>query len=365
MSSSGSLLGLRLLQLVRPLLIIAVLRYFDVGMAAQYVAMLGVYVIALELYNVVAPSDRLYLPESSEGDLKAVVRHRVRYAALIAPLSVLVMVQWVGLSWVDATILAALCCLNAFSTALSAYLYGRVPAQALRMAEVASWVVQVAAVLLLLLGHSVLWGFVTYALEQAVRAALLASAFERGTAGSQDAGRSTAAPAGHASASSMVLEGLTLTVANHVHRIPFVVAVGQVDPLFVVAAQVSAAVYNMLIGVASRIPVPARYGAYLAIALALIAGVLLADRWMDASRLQLLVQTCLLCSLAVVHGAVMTHIPGQSGMVSHRGSRWFLMGGLMAVIGLGATLSPVAFLGSPLVLVLAGLVFSRRNHAKV
>jgi hypothetical protein len=362
MSSSRSLLGLRLLQLVRPILIIAALRYFDVGTAAQYVAMLGVYVIALELYNVVAPSDRLYLPESSGTHLMAVVRHRAKYAALIAPVSALVMVQWVGLSWVDAAILALLSCLNAFSTALSAYLYGRVPAQALRMAEVASWGVQALAVLLLLLGDSVLWGFVTYALEQTVRAALLAWSCERGLL-LRDSGQSAAAQADKPSASSMALEGLTLTMSNHVHRVPFVVAVGQVDPLFVIAAQVSAAVYNVLIGVSSRMAVPTRYGLYLATALGLMVCLWLTGHLADP-RLRLLLQTCLLCALAILHGAVMTHIPGQGGMVAHHCSRWFLIGGLMAVIGLGSALSPVVFLGSPLVLILAGMIFSR-HHAKV
>lgn len=363
MSSSRSLLGLRLLQLVRPVLIIAALRYFDVGMAVQYVAMLGVYVIALEVYNVVAPSDRLYLPESSAVDLLAVMRRRTQYAALVVPMSALVMVVWVGLSWASAGILAFLSCLNAFSTALSAYLYGRVPARALRMAEVASWLVQLTAVLLLLLGGSVLWGFVAYALEQTVRAALLAWFCERDT-WLRDRKLPTGAQTDKQSVSAMALEGLTLTAANHVHRIPFVVAVGQVDPLFVLAAQVSAAVYNVLIGVSSRLPVPARYGLYLMIAVGLIAGFLLAGHVTD-HRLRLLGQTGLLCVLAVLHGAVMTHIPGQAGMVTHGVSRWFLIGGLMAVIGLGATLSPVAFLGSPLVLILAGMIFSRRRDAKV
>jgi hypothetical protein len=363
MSSSRSLLGLRLLQLVRPVLIIAALRYFDVGMAAQYVAMLGVYVIALEIYNVVAPSDRLYLPESSVADLVAVVRRRAQYAALVVPISALVMVVWVGLSWVVAGILAFLSCLNAFSTALSAYLYGRVPARALRVAEVASWLVQLAAVLLLLLGGSVLWGFVAYALEQTVRAAFLAWFCERGTL-LQDHRLSTGAQTSMQSVSAMALEGLTLTAANHVHRVPFVVAVGQIDPLFVVAAQVSAAVYNVLIGVSSRLPVPARYGLYLVAALGLIAGFLLAGH-LTAPRLRLLAQTGLLCALAVLHGGVMTHIPGQAGMGAYRGSRWFLIAGLAAVIGVGSTLSHVAFLASPLVLILAGMIFSRRSHAKV
>lgn len=363
MASSTSLLGLRVLQLARPILIIAALRYFDVGTAAQYVAMLGVYVIALEIYNVVAPSDRLYLPESSVTHLMAVARRRMQYAALIAPVSGLVMVQWIGLVWTDAAILALLSCLNAFSTALSAYLYGRVPAQALRMAEIASWAMQLAAVSMLLLGGSVLWGFVVYALEQVVRAAVLAWACEPGTLSRRE-NPATSIPSGMSSASSMALEGLILTVANHVHRVPFVVTVGLVDPLFVIAAQVSAAVYNVLIGMSSRMVIPARYTLYLVAALMLIGCLWLAGHVPDAS-IRLFVQTGLLCGLALLHGAVMTQIPGQAGMASYRPSRWAILGGLAAVICLGSTLSPVAFLGSPLVLILAGMVFSRRSHAKV
>lgn len=69
-SSSRSLLGLRLLQLARPFLVILVLRIVDVELAARYVALLGVYVIALEIYNIVAPSDRLYLAEAGVADLR-------------------------------------------------------------------------------------------------------------------------------------------------------------------------------------------------------------------------------------------------------------------------------------------------------
>ena len=130
-----------------------------------------------------------------------------------------------------------------------------------------------------------------------------------------------------------------------------------------IAAQVSAAVYNVLIGVSSRMAVPTRYGLYLATALGLMVCLWLTGHLADP-RLRLLLQTCLLCALAILHGAVMTHIPGQGGMVAHHGSRWFLIGGLMAVIGLGSALSPVVFLGSPLVLILAGMIFSR-HHAKV
>lgn len=362
-SSSRSLLGLRLLQLARPFLVILVLRIVDVELAARYVALLGVYVIALEIYNIVAPSDRLYLAEACVADLRVVLRRRAQYAAVIVPLSAWVLVRWVDQPWPAALLLALVSCANGFATALAAYLYARVPGRVLRTAEGLSWSVQLAAIALLLVGGHLLIGFVVYALEQTVRAAWLAGAAEPGTLRPRSGNTPPAPDAGH-SVTALAIEGVTLTTANHIHRVPFVVAVGHIDPLFVVAAQVSAAVYNVLIGLSSRLVVPARHGLYVLMALALIGAVVVAQALGDV-RARLCVQTVLLCALAVLHGAVMTHIPGQRGIVARPLTRALLLGGLATVIVTGATLSPAAFLFSPVVLALAGFVHARLNHAKV
>ena len=355
----NGLLGVRLVQLVRPLLVVFILRVINFETAAQYVALLGIYVIALEAYNIIAPSDRLYMSESGISDLRLILKRRLQAAALIAPASAVTIAIGLALPWTVACAITTTALANAFATAAGSYFYGRADLTPLCLAEALSWLLQLAAVLLMLIGGQIVFGFIVYSLDQLLRVAVLSLLASR--AALSERGIHNDAPRALV---PLAFEGAILTVSNHIHRLPFVISPGVVDPAFVIAAQVSGAVYNVLMGISARKQVTPRYRLYL-IGMLVAIGSFGAAQMVSASWVRISVQTGVLCVLAVLHGAVMTRLPGASGVIASRRSRVVIVCGFLMVIIVGSFLSPLAFLGSPVVLALAAMASVRTPNEKI
>lgn len=364
LGGSLPLMSLRLLQLARPFLLVLVLRFTDKDIAAHYAALLGVYVITLELFNVVAPTDRLYLPESTWADLRAVLRRRAIFAPLLSTGAWIALTVWGNMTVMQALVLALAGFGNSLAVAVSSAFYGRVRMARLAQAEAASWVTQGLSLGAFLAGWPIVVGFLIYISEQVSRAIVLAHktlatlrlADSGFLAGVEDKSRH--------SVGVMLAEGATVTAANHIHRVPFVLYPGVVDPIFLIGVQASSAVYNLLMGMASRLRMPVKPLLGLAVSLIAAAGVVLASG-IGEGFWRLSVQTCLICLLAVIHGVQMTHVPGPAGVALATVPRLVLTGGLAAIAVAGSLVGPAFFLLSPAVLSLSllSLGISSRDRA--
>lgn len=352
-------LGVRLVQLVRPLLVIFILRAVSFDIAVQYVALLSVYVIALEVYNLIAPSDRLYMPESGVSDLRLILKRRLQAAAVVVPASAVAVALWLGLPWAVACAITMTALANAIATAVGSYLYGRAELNPLCLAEALSWPLQLVAVLLILTGNQIVLGFIVYSLDQLLRVAVLTLLGGRASLTDRDIHNH-----GPNAVMPLAFEGVILTVSNHIHRLPFLISPGAVDPVFIIAAQMSGAVYNMLIGISARKLIRPKYGLSL-IGMLIAIGFFGAAQLVLAGWVRVSVQTGALCLLAALHGAVMTRLPGASGVIASHRSSLVLVCGLMTIVIVGSFLSPLAFLGSPVVLAIAAMVSVRTTYEKI
>jgi hypothetical protein len=88
---------LKIIQLLKPIIILLFLRWLGFDVAVEYVFLSSVYIIYLELINVFAPTDRLYLSSSSQRDLMDKIRYRYIINFIFFPFLILFLFDKVSL----------------------------------------------------------------------------------------------------------------------------------------------------------------------------------------------------------------------------------------------------------------------------
>ena len=366
MTSATYLFKLRLVQLARPLVFIVLLRYIDFGLASDYATLLSAYIISTEIYNVLAPSDRLFLPSASISEASHILSRRLFYIIYVAPITIVILHQTIALSLAESFLISALSALTALSIVLTAYLNSKVSGKTLLFAELFSWTIQIFALAIIALPKNAVAGFAIYATEALFRAAIYCisnktrlqaqSLFVQLISTSKSFGISNRSLA-------LLGEGATLTFANQIPRIPFITAAGTVDPIYMIAAQLSAASYNLLITISSKIKIPTPNPVFLIISL-LTATAFISISSQFNSPLLYIINNFLLYGLAALHGWAMIQIPGPQGISSHKKSRAILLALLLITTILGIYSSPAVFLFSPAALIVAALIHKRYRHAE-
>ncbi len=367
MTSASYLFKLRLLQLARPLIFIVILRYVDYGLASYYTTLLSAYIISTEIYNVLAPSDRLFLSSALISDAAHIAQRRYLYIFFVAPITTLLLSYTTELSLIESILISTLSALTSISIVLIAYFNSKASGKTLIFAEIISWLTQLSALLVIIKTQNTTAGFILYAAEIFFRSIIYCRPNETKLEARKIFEHFQGLPINFGiinKSLSLFSEGATLTFANQIPRLPFLTSPESIDPIYMIAAQLSAASYNLLISISSKVKIPAPSTMSLAMSF-IIATAFIAISEAQTSIFLYIANNILLFVLAALHGWTMIQIPGPHGIGSDKSSRAMLLGLLFFTTLLGIYLSPAVFLFSPAALTVAALFHKRHRHAKL
>ena len=319
---------------------------------------LSSYVICVELFNVIAPSDRLFFVQSKSSDLFSILSKRLNHSLLLVPACYLFVSYFSHLDVFESALFAILCFMNALAICLSSFYLGRVHSSILFAAEMMGIIIHFLCFLAMIMGFSVFVVFVLYVCEQMLRAAVFASAGSQGfTAKAAKASLKLST----ISSRSLLLEGVTVTTANYSTRLPFITHSSAIDPIFVLAAQASSATYGLMIGLSSKFKL--KVNANLNLATCLVLPVLfLACSAIEIPIVALIMQLIVLLILAFINGMQMTLVPGSDGFAGIPRARRNLVIGLIVAGGSGWAVSPIFFLFLPAVLACVAFIELRNGR---
>jgi hypothetical protein len=329
----------RAIGILRPALLLIVVRSVSLEDARVYAAILSRYVIGTEIYNLLFPTDGLYKKGATVGEAAALAVHRLRIAAPVWLASLIVLVVLSG-DPVQSLMVSCASLLSALAVPFYGYAFPRLPLRRTAFLECAFHLLAAGALALWLVQGS-LWPVLVFTLLEMPLKGVAVVLMDRTAlaAGMRAAWRSRPHRLGRAVLDG-VKTGFPITLANYFFRIPFAVPLpsGVLDPLFLLCAQAINALYNLVLVVhAERVLALVRRLSAVSLALGLLLA-LIALASGHAGRLD--VQFVIVGAFALPYAVWLSALSGAGGLLCNVRYRLAVIAGLGAVLGVAAALDP-------------------------
>lgn len=329
----------RAVGILRPAILLIVVRSLSLEDARVYAAILSRYVIGTEIYNLLFPTDGLYKKGASIGEAAALAVHRLRIAVpvWIASMAILTVLSDDPL---QAAMVSCAALLSALAVPFYGYAFPRLPLRHTAVLECSFHLLAAGALAAWLVAGS-LWPVLVFTLlEMPLKGAAVILMDRTALADNlRAAWRSRPRHLGRA-----VLEGMKggfpLTLANYFFRVPFAVPFpsGALDPLFLLCAQAISALYNLVLVVHSeRVLSIVRRLSVCALAIGVVLALIaIASGHIDRLEVQFIVAG----AFALPYAVWLSALSGATGLLRSARYRLALVAGQAAVLGVAAALQP-------------------------
>jgi len=341
----------RIAQLARPLLFILILRAVDEGVASEFIKYIGLFVIILEIYNVILPTDRLYMINSTARDLYYILQGRLRVSVFLLPIGLFYSIIASKIELTNAFALNALILLSSLSICVFSYKYTRTSFKKLIHVEILSISLFILSFITLVFFNNMMAGLFLYFIELPVRSTLLLEGRIKSFIILIIKSRLLKFKQRRRFAGAE--EGVIVTSYNHVFRLPFTLPSSNLDPLYFIPAQLCSALYNVILSSRGH---PINFPPLLALILQIIMLLLI---WVISQTLdgisQIGANLGVLTVLAMIHSLQLIQVPGRTGIITNDVGKKILIFSMIAVVTSTALVNPMIVLAAPIILTVVNL----------
>lgn len=324
----------RVIGILRPILLLIAIRWLSMSDAITYVMVLSRYVICVEVYNVLFPTDGLYKKEQSFQDAVKVSASRLRFSLLLAALTILALCSMKA-SLLQATFVALSALLSATLIPFYSHFFPRLKFSQLAKIEISFHALALGSVFLWLATDSILFVLFFSLLEIPCKALCIFSLQKISIVSTLRSMREVNQNS-HAGRDFFngIKFGYPITFSNYFFRLPFALPFpsGMLDPIFVLVSQLTSAAYNVILVIHSdRLTKLIKYVAFFSIVLGLFLSPL-AIYGHPNILLQLFVVLC----FSLPYSFWLSSLSGLSGSLNNSKYRLFLILGLNSILLLAA-----------------------------
>lgn len=324
----------RVVGILRPILLLISIRWLSMPDAITYVMVLSRYVICVEVYNVLFPTDGLYKKEQNFRDAIKVSASRLQFSLPVAALTILVLCLMKA-SVVQSIFIALSALLSATLIPFYSHFFPRLKFSQLAKIEISFHMAALASVFLWFATNSILFVLIFSLLEIPCKALCIFFLQKIGIATTlrsmKEENRTS-----HAGRNFFngIKFGYPITFSNYFFRLPFAFPLpsGTIDPIFVLASQLSSAAYNVILVIHSdRLTKFIKYAALFSMALGIFL-VLLVAYGSPNMPLQLFIVLC----FTLPYSFWLSCLSGLKGLLNSGRYRLFLILGLNSILLLAA-----------------------------